>query len=58
MDGCVMIKHHRHGIINLKPKKPDVFAGRWPIDEFNFERGDDGNVNGFFVQSVHFEKLK
>jgi CubicO group peptidase (beta-lactamase class C family) len=58
MEGRLAIKHHRLGIINLKPIKPDVFAGLWPMEEFNFERGDDEYVNGFYVQNVHFEKLK
>ena len=53
-----MIEYHRQWIIRLEPIKPDVFSGRWPIDEFNVERDKDGTVAGFSVQRVHLESLK
>ena len=43
--------------LNLAPKEPDVFASPW-LGEYRFERSDDGNVSGFVVQNVRFEKLK
>ena len=58
IDNHLMIEYHRQWITRLEPIKPDVFSGRWPIDEFNVERDKDGTVAGFSVQRVHLESLK
>lgn len=44
-------------ITNLAPKYSDAFSGGF-LGEYLFKRNENGNVSGFIVQNVYFEKLK
>lgn len=56
--GQLIIKYDRFEDISLVPRKPDNFSCKWPFEELDFERGENGNVTGFVTQNVHFEKFK
>jgi CubicO group peptidase (beta-lactamase class C family) len=51
------VKHPGGFTTSLEPMYQDTFSGR-QLGEYLFERSDDGNISGFIVKSVHFEKLK
>ena len=64
LEGDVLVLQHRRiGMVELRPRRADVFSGaRGPVGELRFERDDAGRITGFSVangrtRGVHFVRM-